>query len=120
MATDNKDWLAMIGWLKTQKSEWSKMALHHLALVDDLRQAMIDAEQEAHELSKICEQQTEILIAVGMVADVVGKAARRQAQAQEVLDVVLLDTAPFRNLMSTVYGLDPLGQKPVKKRKAKT
>jgi hypothetical protein len=45
---------------------------------------------------------------------------RRQAQAQEVLDVVLIDTAPFRNLMSTVYGLDPLGQEPVKKRKAKT
>jgi len=120
MVTDNKDWLAMIGWLKSQKNEWADMALHHIVISGDRLERMLEAEQEAHELSKICEQQTEILIAVGMVADVVGKTARRQAQAQEVLDVVLMDTAPFRNIMSTVYGLDPLGQEPVKKRKAKT
>ena len=118
--TGKEEWQAMMEWLKTQKSEWAKMARHHLALTNDLRDAMLEARQEAHELAKICEEQTETLIAVGMVSDVIGKAARRQAQAQEVLDVILMDTAPFRNIMSTVYGLDPLGQEPVKKRKAKT
>jgi len=120
MAIDNKDWLAMIKWLKSQKNEWADMALHHIVLSGDRLERMLEVEKEAHELSKICEEQTEILIAVGMVSDVIGKAARRQAQAQEVLDVVLMDTAPFRNIMSTVYGLDPLGQEPVKKRKTKT
>ena len=118
--TGKEEWQAMMEWLKTQKNEWADMALHHIVISGDRLERMLEVEKEAHELSKICEEQTQILIAVGMVSDVVGKAARRQAQAQEVLDVVLMDTAPFRNIMSTVYGLDPLGQEPVKKRKAKT
>ena len=61
----------------------------------------------------------ELLAAIAMLLDVGHKAVRGEISAYKPIEFAR-DTAPFRNIMATVYGLDPVGGTTTRKLKKKT
>lgn len=111
---------ATLGWLQMQPGTHAALARDQLCQLENLREALTDRDDEVRQLRQ---QNTDLLVlmkSVGAVLDVVGRAARQEVQSSEVIEAAV-DNTSFKNLMSTMYGLDSLGAPlpPKRTRKAK-
>lgn len=109
---------AALGWLQGQSGTHAALARDQLCQLENLRDALKDRDQEVAQLRQ---QNTDLLVlmkSVGAVLDVVGRAARQEVRSSEVIEAAV-DNTSFRNLMSTMYGLDSLGAPLPEKRRRK-
>lgn len=120
MKTGTEQWEGMMQWLQGQASsnQHARLALDHMLRLEMTRECLSETQAERAEYLQQLRDAKETLHALGAVLDVAGRACRMEATAHEVYEAAV-DKAPFRNLMSTMYGLGPVGE-PLKKRKGRT
>lgn len=113
------EWDAMMAWIRDSGAAHASLALDQLTRLEMTREALIDQTAEVNELREQVRTHREMLQSIGIVLDVAGRAARMESTAHDLIEATV-DTAPFRNLMSTMYGLGPMGEpaKPKKRRAA--
>lgn len=98
--------------------------MHSLTLavtqLEDWRDAYYEANAQRNDFARQCTSNEELLHATSMLLDVMQRACRREIDATQPIEQAR-DTAPFKNIMRTVYGLGACGEELPKRkpRKAK-
>ncbi len=96
--------------------KWMTLAVTQL---EDWRTACEEAWDERADFAKRCTSAAELVSGLGMVLDVAHRACRGEVDPGRPIEFAR-DTAPFRNIMSTMYGLGPCGEDLPKRKPRKT
>jgi hypothetical protein len=88
--------------------------------LEDWQQAYYEAWEDRLKFAKQCTTNGELLAALGMLLDVGQRVVKGEIDKYSPIEFAR-DVAPFKNLMATIYGLDPVGgELPVRKLRKKT
>lgn len=107
--TGHDEWDNMMAWLAPQLGAHAALARDQLQQLSNVRDALLDRDDEVHDLRQQLAAHREMLTALGAVLDVAGRAVRAEATAHDLISTAV-DCSAFRNLMSTIYGLGPVGE----------
>lgn len=119
MANAAQKFAAMMEWLATQPGPHAELARSNLMRLEMTREALAEALDDRNHFYRRLAEAEQIMAAMRTVMDVMRAASLDWSDAERVIDAAR-DCAPFRNVMSTMYGLGPLGEdRPAKRRRAK-